>query len=208
MRYDLECRFVNISFIVSAYHRPTALACALASLRQQDIDLEIVVCDNSTDPKLREQQRSLCAQFGARHVDTEERLRLAGSPSDCYWSAESVVPETTGEWLCFPSDDSYYVPEFSRTLIEAGEKNGWDLVFCDTVYDRRAFGDHYDVLRTEPCVGKIDKTGFILRRSRFTGFPGKVSVPGPCCADGFLIEALVAAGCPLGKVCSVLVVHN
>lgn len=92
-------------------------------------------------------------------------------------------------------------------MLEAAERNNWDLVYCNMVYDARYNGSHYSVVNVLPKVNCIDKTGFILKRSWFEGFPGKVK-SGPCKADGELIESLVARGIRHGKVPDVMVVHN
>jgi hypothetical protein len=115
---------------------------------------------------------------------------------------------TTGEFLCFPSDDSYYVPSFGEKMLRAATLNGWDLVYCNTLYDLAKIGEGqgYGVLNVEPRRYKIDKTCFIVRRRWFEGFPGKTE--GSCEADANLIEQLVVKGISHGKVNEVLVVHN
>jgi len=102
-------------------------------------------------------------------------------------------------------------------LCEA-ERKGWELVYCDMLrnddsIDGRkitgAQGDYYFKWDVAPHVGGIDKTGFLVRRDRFTGFPKKnTDVPGPCAADGELVAALVKCGVRHGKAAGILVVHN
>jgi len=58
-------------------------------------------------------------------------------------------------------------------------------------------------------MSKIDKTGFMVRRGWFNGFPGKKMLdPGPAPCDGMLIDGLVGRGIKHGKVKEILMVHN
>jgi hypothetical protein len=54
--------------------------------------------------------------------------------NDCYWSAEYAARQAKGDWLCFPCDDCYYVPEFQERMLEIAALYGWKLVLCDAVY--------------------------------------------------------------------------
>ena len=188
---------MKVSYIVSAYDRPELLRCCLASLAAQtDRNREIIVADNSP----AQVNRRIAEQFDVRYFHT--------NMFDCYWAAEWVVAhEARGEWLCFPSDDSYYAPIFQETLLDTADKNGWQLVYCDMVYDRR-IGGRYSVLNVEPRLDHIDKTGFLLNRGWWIGFPDKPSRPGPCAADGMMIDRIMATRIRHGKVPEVLVVHN
>jgi glycosyltransferase involved in cell wall biosynthesis len=191
----------KLSFIVSTFNRPAMLPVALHSLAAQTFtDFEVIVTDNSLE---QQANRELIEGMDKRfcHIDTSS---LPGSSP--YHSAEYAVKDyATGEFLCFPSDDSYYVPCFAEIMIEATKL--WDLVYCDMVYDARFNGNCYAAVNVQPIVNCIDKTGFILRRSWFDEFPGKV-IDGPCKADGELIEQLLRQGIKHGKVPGLLMVHN
>lgn len=165
-------------------------------------DFEVIVADNGESQLLnRELIESLDYRF--KHRNTK-----AVGFKDCYSAAEWVVEkECRGDFVCFPSDDSYYVPCFAQDMLEAAESNKWDLVYCNMLYDARFNGHYYAPIDVAPVLNRIDKTGFILRRSWFEGFPGKVA-EGPCKADGELIESLVERGISHGKVPGFLMVHN
>ena len=108
-----------ISYIVSCHNRPKELLCCLASLRLQESPREILVCDNSSDGHYRDQCRAVCTVGigGIQYLDT-----WRGKESDiCYHSPEYLG--ATGDWLCFPSDDSYYVPMFSKIMLAAAAWN-------------------------------------------------------------------------------------
>jgi hypothetical protein len=126
---------------------------------------------------------------------------------NCYDSANIAAKSATGEWLCFPSDDSLYVCKFSEIMLEEAAKNNADLVYCDCVYRQdKAVGSwpNYQVLNTQPKMGRIDKTCFIVKRELFSGFP-----PHPKgWQDGALIEQLVAQGVRHVKASGILVVHQ
>lgn len=181
---------------------PVVLHCLAAQTLE---DFEVIVTDNSDPEVQRRNHRSIAHLEDARfcHFDTSHL-----PVNDCYWAAEwAALHECAGNFLCFPSDDSYYVPCFAEVVLGAAERNNWDLVYCNMVYDARFNGQCYTPVNVQPMVNSIDKTGFIVRRSWFEGFPGKVS-SGPCKADGLLIESLLSRGIRHGKVSDVLMVHN
>ena len=204
----------SISFIVSAFNRPDHLRCCLASLALQGGSHEIIVADNSMDSCIRYLHEGIAARFDARWMPTEQ-------PSS-YHSAELVAPLTIGEWLCFPSDDSYYVPHFSDRMLSFAARHGWDLVYSDTAYD---WSGHFPlnhpklidgVLRVEPRVNWIDKTSFMIKRQWMVNdetketiapFPGKNGSL-PTASDGLFIESLRRKGIRHGKAPGVMVVHN
>jgi glycosyltransferase involved in cell wall biosynthesis len=169
-------------------------------------DFEAIIADNSPTDTMQQLNRDCVAGLKDKrfwHLNT-----AAQGFTDCYSSAEWVVEyEAHGDWLCFPSDDSYYVPCFAETLIKAAEMNRWELVYCNMLYDARFNGQFYAPVNVQPMKNSIDKTGFLLKRNRFRTFPGKV-LEGPCKADGELIESLLDEGIYHGKVPDFLMVHN
>jgi glycosyltransferase involved in cell wall biosynthesis len=192
---------VDLSFIVSAYDRPEHLICCLASLALQDgAETEIIVTDNSNDPTTQAFHREYCEQLGARYIHT-------GLPG-CYHSAEVGAQYASGAYLSFPSDDSYYVASFAEVMLKAAHERELDLAYCEMLYSPRWPGDKYRLLGVEPRLNKIDKTGWLIRRSKFYGFPDKGEGQ-YCAADGMLIERLVAdPSIKHGFVDSCLVVHS
>ncbi len=200
-----------ISFIVSVYDRPEFLNACLASLAVQDGDKQIAITLNGD----KEQSRKIIEatkQYNAFWSYTG----LSGAKT-CYEAALMCI-ETRGplgrpmnlikgEWLCFPSDDSLYVCKFSEIMLRTAAETNADLIYCDCVYRQdQTIGKWppYQVLDTQPCMGKIDKTCFILRRELFKGFP-----PHPRgWSDGALIEQLVRDGVRHAKAPGVLVVHQ
>lgn len=183
---------MKCSFIVSAFDRPGHLRCLLASLAiQNEPDFETIVTDNSNNT------RNASVVFDMRdprfhHVHTGMR--------NCYESANTGALLAQGEYLCFPSDDNYYVPAFLRLMLT--QKT--DLVYCDMVYDPR-MSREYKTIKVHPIEGKIDKGGFLVRRSKFRPFPWELSVQ---TADGLLIERLIEDGLSHAKAPGVLWVHN
>lgn len=201
----------SISYIVSAFNRPMMLKTCLASLTSQvsEHNREIIVTDNTLDIDISVAHSFICSYFGVRYIRT-----MAES---CYHSAEMGAALATNEWLCFPSDDSYYVPLFESKMLNFAAMYNWDLVYCDLIYElhRIGQGQGYKVLDVQPKWCHIDKTCFVLRRHLFESFPDKgkdglyrenSTSSG---SDGYLIESLVARpGLRHGKVVEVLAVHN
>lgn len=204
----------DVSFIVSAFNRPAHLRCCLASLALQTRSHEIWVADNAQDSATIVKHSEIAREFRA--------FRESPGQASSYHSAEIIAPLTTGEWLCFPSDDGYYVPHFSDRMLSFAEGNEWDLVYCDTAYD---WSGHFPlnhprlidgVLRVEPRKNYIDKTSFMVRRRWMVNderhetilrFPEKNGSL-PTASDGLFIEALVRQGIRHGKAPGVMVVHN
>ena len=197
---------MNITYLISAYNRPDHLACCLYSLKiQTDRDFEAIVVDNSTHSQAIARNREAVHNL----LDHRFHYRHVGTPG-AYHAIEAAIPLATGDYLCFPSDDSYYVPTFAHALLTAARSTTppnppYDLVYSDMLYDERMFGDRYDVLTVYPRLGSIDKTGFILARHKFQPFPDK----GPnSCSDGYLIDKLIREGITHTKVPGVFVVHS
>ena len=185
---------MRCSFIISAFDRPRHLRCLLASLAIQDEpDFEAIVTDNSKDA----QNAAVVSDMRDprfHHVHTGMR--------NCYESANIGALLAQGEYLCFPSDDNYYVPPFLRLMLERKT----DLIYCDMVYDPRISEEReYKTIEVHPKEGKIDKGGFLVRRSKLLPFPWELSVQ---TADGLLIEKLIKNGLSHAKAPGVLWMHN
>ncbi len=196
-----------ISFIVSAYDRPKALRACLGTLSVQTEPHEIIVCCNSLQQCQIDMHREVCKEFGAKLYSTGR-----WGAQCCYSSAEMVIErgKVHGEWLVFASDDSLYVGRFSEIMLRAAREKRWDLVYCDEVYDSPMplSNYHYGLLEVKPKLGRIDKTGFILRREWFKRFPGKNPQGSFSMSDGKLIEELVSREIPHGKAPGILVIHQ
>ena len=186
---------VKCSFIVSAYDRPRHLACLLRSLQlQTESSFEVIVTDNARLPNMA----SLNEQAVEEIADTRFHYSRTHLP-DCYQSANQGAQLACGEYLCFPSDDNYYVPRFLETMLQSAA----DLIYCDCIYD--GYGVEYAPMNVAPKLGEIDKGGFLIRREKFPGF--REALPGSP-ADGWLVEQLVRDGATHAKAPGYLWVHN
>lgn len=194
----------RISFIVSAHSRPEHLRLCLQSLDVQTIpDWEAIVTDSASDDVVALSHKVICSEFSrVRYVRTPPELRI-----DCYYSSEYALPLTSGEWLCFPSDDSYYVPCFAEKVLAMGAD--CDLVVCDFVWGRTVDGRvEYSYREAAPQVCFVDKTTFVIRRDRMIPWPQKNPNGVPTCCDGLLVEAVAASGARVSRMTDLLVVHN
>lgn len=196
-----------ISFIVSAYDRPKALRACLGTLSAQTEPHEIIVCCNSLQRCQIDMHREVCEEFDAK-------LYLTGrwGAQCCYSSAEMVIDRghVHGEWLVFASDDSLYVGRFSEIMLRAAREKRWDLVYCNMVYDSPMplSNYHYGDLDVQPKLGRIDKTGFMLRREWFKKFPNKSAAGSFSMSDGHLIDQLMKLGIKHGKAPGRLIIHQ
>ena len=198
---------MRLSFVVSAFDRPVFLRGCLSSLLvQQGGPYEIIVTDNSEYGNAV--PAAVCMALQPRPAET---LQFRGvrtnhiEPCTCYSAANHAVKDATGDFLCFPSEDSYYVPSFARIMLAKADE-GFDLVYCDML-DTRLWPE-YRVFSTAPLTGSIDKTGFIIRKDffdRIGGFPGDLMHP---FTDGHLVDLAVKSGAKIGKAPGVLLVHN
>jgi glycosyltransferase involved in cell wall biosynthesis len=175
----------------------------LLSLRlQTESNIEVLVADNSIDESIRGQNVRLCD-----YSDHVTYLHCGGT--SCYRSSTRAAKFAVGEYLCFPSDDGYYVPGFAALMLEAARNNNWDLVYCDVVDDPRQFG-RYGVRDVQPALGYIDKTCYIVKREvfmRLGGFPAREG-DNDWAADWWLVDDLIKSGVRHGKLDQLLVVHN
>lgn len=198
----------HISYIVSVYETERFLPCVLHSLRvQTDDKFEVIVTDNTKDLEMCGRIRSVVRGFDQRFKYVSTKMET------CYHSAERGVELATGEYVCFPSDDSYYVPAFGETMYRQGINSAADLVICGILYDPRCGHGRYTCCPQKPERTWFDKTGFIVRRDKFIEFPNKVptphrTLPVTDSADGLWAEQLVAAGTRYCIMPDVLVVHN
>lgn len=190
----------GISYVVSCYDRPADLRVCLSSLAAQRYkNHQIIVTDNADDLAMFAQNKEIAQSWGATYLKTN-------GPT-CYHSAEEGAKVARGEYLCFPSDDSYYVPFYAWEMLKAARDNDADLVFSDMVYGRWPHMK-YEHWVTEPRLNRIDKTNFLVRRSVFTGFPQKPDSAIACACDGHMVDELVARGAKVVGVAQPLCVHN
>jgi hypothetical protein len=159
---------------------------------QTENDFQVLVADNSP--------LSMMWPVVAGLNDDRFVHCYTGNKGNCYESANLLATVAKGDYLCFPSDDNYYVPQFLELMLAQDA----DLIYCDMVYDPRG-GTEYRVVPVEPALNVIDKGGFLIRREQFQPFPWEES---PVYADGMLVEQLVATGLSHAKAPGVLWVHN
>lgn len=193
----------RISFIVSAYDRPAALKlCLLSLILQTERNWEAIVTDNYQGSTYNELNEGVVFELGDERI---RYLHTGDTAPECYRAAEIASIDARGDFLCFPSDDSYYAPYFAERLLALADHNGFELVFSDLVI---VGPDNAIVLPCMAACCHIDKTNFLLKRSRFTEFPGKsLEQGGRSCSDGLLIDEVVRQGIGYGKVAQPLCVH-
>lgn len=199
-----------VSAIVGSYNRPGRMRTFLACLVDQVFtDWEAVVTDNSDDADCRRKIEELCAidpriRYEWTHDQALTNFPRVSIPS-LYDAAEIGVGMTTGRYIWVPNDDTYACPWFLSRMLEFGEPQGLEFIYCDFVQGRPDVPHHYFFSRPEGCI--IDKTVYLIKREWFPiPWPGKIELYGV--ADGVLVNELVAKGIKHGRLAQVLVVHN
>lgn len=188
----------NISYIISYFNKPYHLCCFLCSLKiQTDQNFEAFIIDNTPDPT--EGKRMVEFLNDPRFIHVHANL------PNCYYGGNFGVTLSKGQYICFPSEDGYYVPEFGEIMYNHAVTNSLDLVYCNMLYDKRLNG-LYSVLDVAPVKCRIDKSSFIMKRELFTGF--SLNPKYVITSDGRMIEDLVKRGIKHGKVDHVLLAHN
>ncbi len=200
----------TLTAIVTSYNRPNELEVCLRSLKNQrkssnrndHQELLIIVTDNSENNK---ETHEIVHKLNCGYVQTRA--------TDCYTAAEMVIDLVTTDFICFPSDDNWYAPEFAYRLLLHADRYGCGFVYCDMLYDPRYYGEwngKYNVVKCQPKTCFIDKGGFVIRTDLFKslgGFPNKPFNP-KSEADGQLAELVVKCGAKVGYVEELLWFHG
>ena len=207
----------DISYIVSAYHRPLMLPACLWSLAQQTHrNFEVIVTDNSTDKrsiaahKKFVEQINECGLLGNPapqfvYVHTAPKLKI----SDCYRSAlYEIEHHARGQWYSFPCDDTYLVPEYGERMLSAAYSERADFLYCKycVVGADASSWSGYRVWKMGP--GRTIKTSLFVRSSVFQGFPGIGDTASPVLADWAYSASMRDRKVRTATVDEVLVVHN
>src|SRR5947207_953079 len=109
------------------------LRCCLASLLAQTVqNFEVIVTDNAASAVDIISNRAICEEWGIRYENVQAKT--------CYHSAEEGAALAKGKYLCFPSDDSYYVPLFQEFMVQEAESRDLQLIYCDMLFDGRRMG--------------------------------------------------------------------
>ena len=83
-----------------------------------------------------------------------------------------------------------------------------DLVLCDILMKKHLV-NRRSVMNSLPKREYVDKTNFMVRRSKWIGFPHKnTQHQGPSAADGQAVQMMVEMGYTWDKIDLPLVVHN
>ena len=199
-----------ISYIISAFNQPIELITCVTSLMVQKGPKEIIICDNTTKVIDRQYTLSIIKALdepNIKYIDTSEQC-----PPDInagYVAQNIGARGAKGDWLCFPSHDSYYVPGFQEVMLYAAEEFDWDFVYCDFLYDPRynqiISKGVYSVVPAYPRPRFCDKNNFIIKKELFKGFPMNPHGYG----DMFLhLDITHNPAVKWGKAPGVLVAHN
>lgn len=197
-----------VSYIISAYNNPTQLVTCITSLLVQEGPRKIIVCDNSTNQVTRDATKKWSTMWDdcVTYIDTH-----AECPPDINagYKAQNIGAELAkGDWLCFPSHDSYYVPRFQEIMLETAKDFKSNFVYCDFLYDPRynqiISKGIYQVVPAYPRPRFCDKNNFIIKRKHFHGF----DINNPNGYGDMFIHMQAKENLKVAKAPGVLVVHN
>ena len=199
-----------ITFVTVAHGMPDSLRTCLSSLIEQtERDIDVIVVDNTQIMEVAVRNKELCLMDQRiRYEWVADRTNISYQNfrhKHCLYTATEIgVSLATGDWLCFPNQDSYYVPVFADRILSIATRDSLEFVYCNLVLGTPY--QHYRPLDCQPCCRAIDKTNFIMKREWFTGFQHKWAHYD--IADGLMVDDLVARGIQHGKINEYLVVHN
>jgi glycosyltransferase involved in cell wall biosynthesis len=113
----------TISIVIPTRNRPRLLRWALRSVQEQaDPDIQVVVCDNSSDDASARVVEDHQAAGTVTYHKTETVLPMPDN-----W--EAALTMATGEWIMFLTDDSYLlagaVQEARRALVSGLDVVAW-----------------------------------------------------------------------------------
>lgn len=190
----------RIACIVSAFDRHPHLRCVLASLQMQRPEVRVIVADNGNTQALNRWTRAIAKSFNYDHL----ALRM----DSCYEPVNLLAPEIEQEWLCCPADDSYYVPKWSKIVLETADANpSWDFIYWDTLYDPRRTGKYEPmVVELKECC--IDKASFMIKTRLFCEIGGFPPRPWDDWRDAELAKTIVNLNIKHGKAPGVLCAKN
>lgn len=204
-----------LSFVVCAFERPTSLRTCLSSLLDQapTIPIEILVCDNSPDLTVANQNRELCRLLDPRirYEWTSDRTQipplLAASVRHqrCLYTALEIgIALATGEWIVACAQDSYYTPVFAYRMLTLARASDWEFIYCDFLLGGPSHAYYGGVAGPRNC--NCDLGCLMFKRAWFEGYADKWK--NYELADGLFAESLVARGIRHGRMDQVLFCHN
>lgn len=117
----------SVSIVIPTLNRPKALARALASARAQtgveDLEIEILVVDNSADGNARAGVEALAAAPGPA-------IRYVAAPVPGVANARNAgVAAAKGDWIAFLDDDEEAAPDWLASHVATARRTGAAAVF-------------------------------------------------------------------------------
>jgi glycosyltransferase involved in cell wall biosynthesis len=149
---------MTVSVVVPTRNRSALLAMTLRSvLRQQDVDLEVVVVDDgSTDDT-----PAVLAALGDERVRVIRHDTPRGSPS-----ARNVgAAQSHGEWLAFIDDDDLWAPDKLARQLHVAQAGGCDWAYAGSVN----ITDHNEIISGRPPLSPEE---IIAEIPRYNAIPG------------------------------------
>lgn len=89
-----------------------------------------------------------------------------------YTVKEEGAKIATGDFLCFPPDDVYYVPVFLEVMLAAITQKNLDLAYCNFVFDKLG----YIAIEARAEIGGVSVGGFLVKKEKFTGWFDKTQL--------------------------------
>ncbi|WP_029076861.1 glycosyltransferase family 2 protein [Kaistia adipata] len=117
----------SVSIVIPTLNRPKALARALTSARAQtgvdDLDIEILVVDNSADGNARAGVAAIAAAPG-------HAIHYVSAPVPGVANARNAgVAAATGDWIAFLDDDEEAAPDWLASHVATARRTGAAAVF-------------------------------------------------------------------------------
>ena len=94
-----------------------------------------------------------------------ERIEISNGRGSLGFAAKDAGLQYVKDgFICFASEDSFYVDTFVEIMTQAQFNSQADFVFCDFLFHAAAYGEFHYHIDSQPIRGGIDVSNFIIRK--------------------------------------------
>lgn len=176
----------RVSIVTTVYDRVACLRRCIRSVQRLQFHVEHIIVSDAPPAAVAAEIAQLCADAGVRHLDLPTRTNDWG-----YSPASAGLRASSGEYVCFLSDDNAYLPDHFTPLVAALDADPV-LAF---VYSACLYAGRKELRYAPPAGARIDLGQPLFRRSVLREQFGDVlPCQGSFAWDWELIHALMLKG--------------